>query len=102
MIGYVTLGVSDLERAKGFYGTVLAPLGAEKYTRPCRTAGAARATPAAASTCATRASAAAAAAAPASSPPSPGAAASARPAAEAALSSAHRRLASYSDGHSIS
>jgi len=29
MIGYVTLGVSDLERAKSFYGTVLAPLGAK-------------------------------------------------------------------------
>lgn len=28
MIGYVTLGVGDLERAKNFYATVLAPLGA--------------------------------------------------------------------------
>ncbi|WP_333586466.1 VOC family protein [Phenylobacterium sp.] len=30
MIGYVTLGVSDLERAKTFYDTVLAPLGAKR------------------------------------------------------------------------
>ncbi len=27
MIGYTTIGVNDLERAKGFYDAVLAPLG---------------------------------------------------------------------------
>ena len=30
MIGYTTLGVTDLERAKAFYDAVLAPLGASR------------------------------------------------------------------------
>ena len=30
MIGYATLGSNDLERAKGFYDKVLAPLGVER------------------------------------------------------------------------
>lgn len=29
MIGYVTIGVSDMEKAKGFYSELLAPLGAK-------------------------------------------------------------------------
>ena len=30
MIGYATIGVNDLERAKGFYDKVLAPLGGKR------------------------------------------------------------------------
>jgi len=30
MIGYATIGVSDLERAKGFYDKVLVPLGGKR------------------------------------------------------------------------
>ena len=30
MIGYTTIGTNDLERAKGFYDTVLAPLGGRR------------------------------------------------------------------------
>lgn len=39
MIGYVTVGVSDLERAKTFYDTVLAELGAKRTWSNERMAG---------------------------------------------------------------